>query len=106
MTQTEQVLMRGSFSELIDFCGLDKLSFFEGLVCSIFSNSSECFCGDIYRNMLANFWYVDSFFLKIWLSFCFTARVKLRRTSAVAVSATNLGFLPSYLTLFRHTICF
>ena len=53
--------------------------------------------------MLSNFRNVDSLLLEVWLPCSFPARVKLRRTCAVAVSAPYLGFLPSDVALLSHS---
>jgi len=45
---------------------------------------------------------VDSFLLEVWLTLNFSARVKLRRTSAVTVSSTDLGLFPSNVALLGH----
>jgi hypothetical protein len=52
--------------------------------------------------MLVDLWYVNLFLLEVWLAFYFPTRVKLRRTSAVAVSSPDLGFLASDIALLSH----
>ena len=46
---------------------------------------------------------IDFLLLQVWLSACFSARVKLRRTCAVRITAPNLGFLASDVALLCHT---
>lgn len=54
--------------------------------------------------MLIKFRYVDTLLLEICLTLYLAARVKLRRTGAVRVSASDLGFLARDVALLSHNV--
>lgn len=73
------------------FCVLlDKVCFLECLVGAVLCDGAHCFCGDSHHDGLPELCDKDSLLLEIGLATYLSARIKLRRTSAVAVSSTNL----------------
>lgn len=83
---------------------LDNSSFFECCVCTVFGNSAKSLCRNFDSHVFIKLCDVNPFLVEVWSTLCFTRRVKLRRTSAIAVSATNLGFLSRDFTFFCHIV--
>lgn len=83
---------------------LYQLGFLESFIRPILGNNSERLSRDFDRHMLIKLRYKNTSLLEINLASHFSARVKLRRPSAIAVASSDLGFLPRDLTFLSH-IC-
>lgn len=70
-------------SLMVPPCGLDEVRFLESLIRSILRDSAERLCRNSYEYGLLDLWNKDSLLLKVRLTTCLAARIKLRRTSAV-----------------------
>ena len=97
--------LRGLLTTLYTSEVLDEVCLFEGRVRSIFCDGAECFGRYVYRNVRTHLRYVDALLLKIWRATNFADRVKLRRTSAVAVASSNLGLLARDVAFLCHKCC-
>ena len=81
---------------------LDQAGFFKGCIRSVLSNISQPLGGNVNCHVLVEFWHIDSLLLEIRLASYFSARVKLRRSSAVTITTPNLGFLSSDVAFLCH----
>ena len=85
------------------YTSLYKSRFFQRCVRPVFCNGAQSFGGHFDCDVGINLRHVDTLLLEIWLSLRFSAGIKLRRTGAVTVATSDLGFLPGNFTLLCHT---
>ncbi len=81
---------------------LDKLRLLERLVGTVFGDGAQPFSRHVNRDVLVELRHVDALFLEVWLALGFATRVKLRRTRAVRVAATDLGLFARNIALLSH----
>lgn len=81
---------------------LDEIGIFQRLVRTILCNSTNRLCRKVDGDVLVEFRHVDTLFLQVWSPLGLSTRVKLRRTSAVAVLTPDLGLLAGDFTFLCH----
>ena len=99
--KSPEAFASGLFIEFLKI--LNQFRLLQCFVCTILIHSSESLSRNVDSYEGINFRNEDALLLNVWSTTNFAARVKLRRTSAVWVAATNLGGLTSDLTYFCHT---
>ena len=85
---------------------LDDTGFFECCVSAVLCNGAKAFCRNFDDYVFVELSDIDALLVKVWRTLCFSRRVKLRRTCAIAVFPTCLGFLPCDFTFFCHICVF
>ncbi len=79
---------------------VNKTCLFKSGVRAILGNHAKRLCREGNGHCSIEFRYKNALFLKVWAAAHFSARVKLRRTCAIAVAAAYLRALSGYLTDF------
>ncbi len=84
------------------FLCLDQSSRLEGLVGAVFGDGAEALSRNGEGNALTKLGYKNTLLLEVGAASYLATRIKLRRTSAVAVAATHLGALAGDVALLSH----
>ena len=84
---------------------LDNVCFFERCVCAVLCDGSKSLGRNLNGYMLIKFSNKNALLVEVWRSLGLAGRIKLRRTSAVAVFPSDLGFFTRDFAFLCH-ICF